>query len=48
MYAKLHINSKNQLLNHHTFGGAAYGGPPQNVPNLFPGKNFLLNPKSQI
>lgn len=28
--------------------GAAYGGLPQNVSNLFPGVNSLLNPKSAI
>lgn len=28
--------------------GAAYGGLPQNVSNLFPGTNSLLKPKSAI
>jgi hypothetical protein len=28
--------------------GAAYGGLPQNVSNLFPGVNSLLKPKSAI
>jgi hypothetical protein len=28
--------------------GAAYGGLPQNVSNLFPGINSLLKPKSAI